>query len=50
MTNQTVLEEDVRLAKAFGPLDQSQMKALAAQLSATHEAGAGRLTRDYVDA
>ena len=50
MPTQKVLEEDVRIAKAFRPLRASEMKKLAEDLSAAHKASLERFFRYHVDA
>lgn len=49
MPNVKNLEEDVRLARAFEPMAQSEMNVLAAQLSAAHKASLDCFFRDHVD-
>jgi uncharacterized protein len=50
MPNRKHLEEDVHLAKAFEPMTQPEMNALAAQLSDAHKAKLDHFFRDHVDA
>jgi predicted aldo/keto reductase-like oxidoreductase len=50
MPNRKDLEEDVRLAKAFEPMAQSEMNVLAAQLSAAHKADLEHFFRHHLDA
>jgi aryl-alcohol dehydrogenase-like predicted oxidoreductase len=45
-----VLEEDVRIAKAFQPMPDSEMRKMAAELSAAHKDSLDRFFRRHEDA
>lgn len=49
MPNRKHLEENVRLAKAFEPMAQSERNALAARLSAAHKPDLDRFFEDHRD-
>jgi aryl-alcohol dehydrogenase-like predicted oxidoreductase len=50
MPNLTVLEDDVRIAQAFRPMPETEMKKLATTLSAAHKVDLDRFFRHHVHA
>jgi len=44
------IEENIRIAKAFKPLPQSEMRQISDQLAGTHKASIDRFFSDHVDA